>query len=268
MSRRFRAVTLDGSPVMLEKSYRLRYQVYCIERGFLPAENYPNGLEIDEFDCDSAHVGVVDPDGELAGTARVVPAGPLGLPLFSHCTIFPHVSTLDDVGNLVVEVSRVSVSRHYSRRRDDPPFNAGVGDVENAVEAAVRSRQRRQHRAEPFITLLRAIVCAAKRLGATHLIGATDVALHRWLVHYGFPYRLAGPEVDYYGFIAPYIMSFADLDEVILSRQFAALDNFPIGANPRLWPLQDRYDDSMERTGANVFEAGAENLSAREETAP
>lgn len=248
MNRSFRAMTLDDSPLLLEKSYRLRYQVYCLERHFLPAENYPDGLECDEFDRDSVHVGVVDAEGELAGTARVVRPGSHGLPLFSHCTIFPHVSTLSEPGNMVVEVSRVSISRHYSRRRDDPPFNAGVGAIDESAAAAARWRQRRQHRAEPFITLLRAVISGAKRIGATHLIGATDAALHRWLVHYGFPYRQAGPEVDYYGLIAPYIMSLAELDQVILGRQFAALDDFPVGPDPRLWPNLDDSDDHLRPT--------------------
>jgi hypothetical protein len=82
---------------------------------------------------------------------------------------------------------------------------------------------------------------AAKRVRATHLIGATDAALHRWLVHYGFPYRLAGPEVDYYGPVAPYIMSLVELDQVILGGKFAALDQFPVGLDPERWPRADEW---------------------------
>lgn len=238
-------MTLDDSPVLLEKSYQLRYQVYCVEREFLPAESYPDRLERDQFDRRSVHVGVIDPAGDLAGTARLVRDDGDGLPLLQHCTLFPHVTTLDAAANTTVEVSRVSISRHYARRRDDPPFNAGVGSVGDAAASALRVRRRLQHRAEPFITLLKAIIYGAKRMGATHLIGATDAALHRWLLHYGFPYRQAGPEADYYGRIAPHIMSLAELDRVVLEGQFAVLDDFPVGTDPTLWPALDRPDESI-----------------------
>src|ERR1700685_2707058 len=86
---RFQGRRIDDVPQLLEKSYALRYQVYCLERKFLQAEDYPERLEIDEFDCHSIHVGAVDPRGELAGTARAVTASPIGFPLFRHCTTFP-----------------------------------------------------------------------------------------------------------------------------------------------------------------------------------
>ncbi len=86
----FCARTIDGQRALLEQSYRLRYQVYCLERKFLRAEDYPNGLEIDEFDRHAAHIGAIDSHGELAGTARVVRASEQGLPIFEHCVIFPY----------------------------------------------------------------------------------------------------------------------------------------------------------------------------------
>jgi hypothetical protein len=67
------------------------------------------------------------------------------------------------------------------------------------------------------------MVQGARRAGATHLMGATDAALHRWLVHFGLPYRISGPEVDYYGPVAPCIMSLSELDEIITSGRFPAL---------------------------------------------
>ena len=41
---------IDNDPELMERSYRLRYQVYCVERGFLDAGDYPEQLERDEFD--------------------------------------------------------------------------------------------------------------------------------------------------------------------------------------------------------------------------
>ncbi|MCA1586593.1 MAG: GNAT family N-acetyltransferase, partial [Acidobacteria bacterium] len=90
----FEARSIDDDPQLLEQSYRLRYQVYCVERKFLPAENYPDQREIDAFDRYSIHVGAVDSQDRLVGTGRVVRVNMVGLPLFRYCTIFPHETDL------------------------------------------------------------------------------------------------------------------------------------------------------------------------------
>jgi N-acyl amino acid synthase of PEP-CTERM/exosortase system len=244
----FRASVIDDDPVLMEQGFRLRYQVYCVERGFLRAEDYPDKLEHDAFDAASIHVGAVDAEGALAGTARLIKPNSAGYPLFRHCALFPNVTALDEVGNLIVEVSRVSISRHYARRRDDPPFGeCAESDLETHASMAAMA-ERRRRRSEPFLTLLKAIVFGAKRVGATHLLGATDPALHRWLVHFGFPYRLAGPEVDYYGRVSPYLMSLCELDQVVLSGAFVALQGFPVGTDPARWRSMDEYDGHIART--------------------
>jgi N-acyl amino acid synthase of PEP-CTERM/exosortase system len=242
MNGAFRPATIDDSPLLLEQSYRLRYQVYCLERKFLRAEDYPDEREIDEFDGDSVHVGALNSAGDVVGAARLVRAGAAGLPLLHHCTLFPDETLLDDVGNTAVEVSRVCISRSYARRQGDSILGGPVPSEPVNRIAALSIFERRKRRAEPFVTLLKAIVNAARREGATHLIGATDAALHRWLVHYGFPYRLAGPEVDYYGLVAPHIMSLAEFDQVVLGGKFEVLDGFAVGMDSESWPKTDEHD--------------------------
>ena len=192
----FYARSIDDDPRLLEDSFRLRYQVYCVERGFLDAADYPSGRETDEFDDNSMHLGVVDSEGQLAGTARLIRTNPRGFPMFRHCSFFPDVHMLDSPHFVPVEVSRVAISRHY-----------------------VRGRKR----TEPFLTLVRAMVQGARYEGATHLMGATDAALHRWLLHFGLPYRVSGPAVDYYGQVSPCLMSLSELDEIIARDRFPCL---------------------------------------------
>jgi N-acyl amino acid synthase of PEP-CTERM/exosortase system len=232
------AMLLDDEPSLLEQSYRLRYQVYCVERGFLPAEDYPDHLERDPFDKYSVHVGAVDARGELAATARLVKPNRLGFPLLQHCNLFPSETAPDDLTNTFVEVSRVSVSRAYDRHRI----------------AANGTENRRLRNAEPFLTLLKAVIYGARHVGATHLVGATDAALHRRLVRFGFPYRVAGPTVDYYGPVAPHIMSLAELDDVILGGQFPALNDFPIGAESTPWSRLDEHDVHIAWSSAATVE--------------
>jgi N-acyl-L-homoserine lactone synthetase len=129
--------------------------------------------------------------------------------MFQHCAFFPEVQMLEAPQIVPVEVSRVAISRHY-----------------------VRARQR----TEPFLTLVRAMVQGARHAGATHLIGATDAALHRWLVHFGLPYRVSGPSVDYYGQVFPCIMSLRELDEVIAAGRFPCLEGLAANVwTPALW---------------------------------
>src|SRR5262245_55209896 len=89
---RLAARVLDGSPALLEASYRLRFQVYCLEHRILDPSQYAERLEQDEFDAYSVHAGAVDPCGHLAGTARLVMRSALGLPLLRHCTLADSVA--------------------------------------------------------------------------------------------------------------------------------------------------------------------------------
>lgn len=206
----FQGRLLDGDPQLLEQSYSLRYQVYCVERRFLPVENYPNRLECDEFDRHSLHLGTIDRHGDLAGTARLVRASLAGLPLFRHCRTFEHEIEVYRPRHQVVEVSRLAVSRHYRRRRD-------------GSDALVTS-------------LYKTLYQASKRCGFTHWVVATEPSLQRLVAQYGFPFRQIGPEIDYFGPVAPYVMDLAEFDMVILSGRFAALSTFLEGLEPEYDP--------------------------------
>ena len=138
---------IDHMPRLLRESYALRYQVYCRERKFLSAEDYPSRLEVDEFDLYSIHVGAVDMHGALAGTARVVRPSRMGLPLFRHCTTFPHEAEFHGRNTRLVEVGRLAVSRSY-KRPDDGRDGAGT---------------RRRGREDVFLTLLKALYQQTKR---------------------------------------------------------------------------------------------------------
>src|SRR6185436_9805525 len=80
---------IDDTPALLEQSFALRYQVYCLDRGFLSPEHYPGQLETDAFDAYAVHVGTTNLQGNVVGTARLVQDSAVGFPLFRHCGIFP-----------------------------------------------------------------------------------------------------------------------------------------------------------------------------------
>ena len=68
-----RSAIFEDFPIM-QSIYELRYQVYCVECGFLSRDDYPEGRESDEFDADSEHFCAHNLRNELVGYVRLVPA--------------------------------------------------------------------------------------------------------------------------------------------------------------------------------------------------
>jgi N-acyl amino acid synthase of PEP-CTERM/exosortase system len=224
--------TIDEAPDLLAQSYRLRYEVYCLERKFLPAEDYPTGLESDEFDVHAIHVGAIDVFGRLAGTSRAVRVSELGLPLFDHCTSFPHETEFHRANHRLVEVGRLIVSRRYRRRRNDVVCGAdNLPKPDHTADS--RHGERRSVGTDAFMTVLKALYQATRRIGATHWLTAMEEPLRHQLAEQGFPFHAFGPETEYYGRIVPYQMALKDLAAAILSGRFR-LDAFAAGREPEL----------------------------------
>jgi N-acyl-L-homoserine lactone synthetase len=195
----------------MDESHRLRYQVYCVERGFLDAADYPDRRECDEFDRYSLHLGVTDPDDSLLATARLVKVNMVGLPLFRHCRLYPRELDFFQDQTRVAEISRLCVSRSLRQRR--------IGSVSVAIN------------------LYRAIYQASKRNGFTHWLVATEPSLQRLLASLKVPFREVGPMTDYYGPVAPYLVDLSLWDQVIVSRSLPALNSFLDGLEPEFSPL-------------------------------
>jgi N-acyl amino acid synthase of PEP-CTERM/exosortase system len=224
----FCARTIDSQRALLEQSYRLRYQVYCLERKFLRAEDYPRGMEIDAFDPHAVHIGAIDSHGVLAGTARVVRSSELGLPIFEHCVVFPYETEFTPDNPRLVEVGRLSVSRSYRRRRGDQPALAGAASLRPGGPGFAGADRRGRHE-DVFLTLLKGLYQAAKRAGATHWLAATERPLQRMLAQRGFPFHQIGPDSDYFGIVAPYQMDLQEFEDVIMSGRYPDLEDFLVG---------------------------------------
>jgi N-acyl amino acid synthase of PEP-CTERM/exosortase system len=227
MSAPYRPVALDDSTQLLDMSYRLRYQSFCLERLFFSKDHYPAQLEYDAFDQTSVHVGVLNACDELVGTARVVKPSSAGLPLLRHCTLFPHETVLTDPSNTVVELSRVCLERRSNRR----PGGDAAAPTRDRASACGRSPVQgygHESTTDPLASLIKGMYEATKRMHGTHWIIAIEKALRRRIMRYGLPFRPAGPEADYYGPVAPYVMSLTELDEIIRSRAYPVLDDFPV----------------------------------------
>jgi len=223
---------IDGLPTLLEQSYRLRYQVYCLERRFLPAECYPSGQEIDRFDRQSLHVGAMSPSGELVGTARAVKPSEMGLPVFEYCTPFPHETEFDPANPRLVEVGRLAVDRRFLRRQRHAL--SGVATTSPpARPRAFRGREQRRVGTDVLVTLLAAMYRETRRIGASHWLAAMEESLSSQLIALGLPFRAFGPPSNYYGMIVPYQMALEEFEMVVHSDRFPGLQGLLASIRPK-----------------------------------
>jgi N-acyl amino acid synthase of PEP-CTERM/exosortase system len=232
MTGPYRAVTLDESTHLLNMSYRLRYQSFCLERLFFSKDDYPTQLESDAFDGVSVHVGVLNPYDELVGTARIVKPTSAGLPLLRHCTLFPEDTTLIDPANTVVELSRVCV-QHRSHRT--PASLPGHDGAAAGLPMPAPARAMGPASNDVFGALVTGVYQATKRMRVTHWIVAIERALWRRVSRYGLPFRPAGPESDYFGPVVPYVLDLAELDDMISSGRYPMLADLRVGLEREYW---------------------------------
>jgi N-acyl amino acid synthase of PEP-CTERM/exosortase system len=198
----------DSRIAELQQTQALRYQVYCEERRFLPAEDYPDRVEIDEYDPHSIHFGSFDAAGELVGTVRIVQRNPLGFPMMRHCAIDVDACRVLDRIPRVAEISRLAISRDFHGEGD------GLRGIETAG-AIIDSRLRRSHRQSVVVSLYRAIYQASRRNEISHLLAAMEVTLRRLLGKFHFPFVQIGPPADYFGPVVPFVLDLDELDRVL-----------------------------------------------------
>jgi len=212
-----------------ELSFSLRYQVYCEERGFLHAADYPDALESDEFDDYSLHFGAFNAPGELVGTARLVLPNPHAFPMFQHCTIDPACArTLGAIPG-IVEISRLAISRRYRRRADDGDYGLPVPS-DSQRPSPVTPDRRDEY--SIVVSLFKAMYQAARRNKITHAVSAMELSLRRLLKRYHFPLEAIGPECDYFGPVTPFILDIDRLEHQLTRYCPDLLHEFRQGLEP------------------------------------
>ncbi len=194
----------------LKQSYALRCRVYCEERSFLPLAEYPEGVESDKYDDYSLHFGSFDGEGEMVGSARLVLRGPLGFPMFDHCTVDPEWNRRIDAIPKLVEISRLVVSRRYRRRANDGHYGI-MHPVEGGNLQPDAADRRQQF--SVAVSLFKAMYQAGQRLQITHALSAMELTLLRLLQRYHFPFVKIGPECDYFGPVTPFILDTAKTED-------------------------------------------------------
>ena len=97
-----------------EEAFKLRFEVYCKEKKYLKSENYPDGLEQDNFDKIADHFIALNKLGKVVGTLRLVPREndlfkEKSIPLEHYTDFSRHVNT----DSIVSELSRFTIDKDY-----------------------------------------------------------------------------------------------------------------------------------------------------------
>lgn len=188
--------------------YKIRYDVYCNELEFEDSNNFPNGLETDNFDQFSHHYLIKHKTSDLfAGTVRIVDTtlskGHFPCPFELHC-----LNSITDKSlhpglvrkKTYCEVSRLAVPNTFRRRK---------GEEKQAFvfEGDRVSISLEEKKAFPYIAIGLYFCAAAHFVNARvleHIYVMMEPRLAIHLKRVGIEFKQIGPVTDYHGKRAAY----------------------------------------------------------------
>lgn len=190
------------TPSLINQSYQLRYQVYCVERGFLSASS---GLEIDEFDPHSRHIVIVSRDTDrVIGSVRMVLGshhrgqGSFPMQLASSSGLLDHLP----LGS-TAEISRFAISKERRHGLSSVLLRLG---------------------------LVQGLVRVSRQLGITHWCAIMEPTLLRLLCRNSIYFHALGPLVEHHGLRQPCSSALSELLERVANEQ------------PEVWDYLSRMD--------------------------
>jgi len=164
----FRIVEAQDSD-LLERIYRFRYFILCEEQKVFKEEDYPDGMEYDEYDQYSVQFAVLDREDKLAACIRLIHHSPIGYPTENVFKL--DFKKLKLERDKVGEMSRIFIRKEYRNLRT--------------------SRE--------IFTLVKICLCHKMvELGLDYTLGALEDRFYSLLHKYGYPYEIIG-DIRFYG---------------------------------------------------------------------
>lgn len=202
----FKIVPAD-TEALRQEVYRIRYAVYCRELQYENENDFPDGLESDQYDPHSRHCLLYHrPSSRYAGCVRLVLANPThphsAFPFETACRGHLHTTEVDPSRlnrHSFGEISRLAVLGSFRRRKGEQNVPGGIipppqpaGDVERRVF--------------PHIALGLDLAAASVGLlaGLDSVFAMMELRLARRLKHYGIVFRQVGEIVDHHGQRGPF----------------------------------------------------------------
>ncbi|WP_367065155.1 PEP-CTERM/exosortase system-associated acyltransferase [Oryzisolibacter sp. LB2S] len=212
------AVSPQQDKALFRSIEQLRYQVYCEECEFLPASDYPEQRETDEYDANSAHFAALNQTDQLVGYVRLVfPDALQAFPFQTHC-----VSVLDNIilppAAQSAEISRLMVHNTYRRRQGEkPPAGMLSPDYQPRPEPP-EVQEKRNPSPQILLTLYREMYHYSVKNNIRYWYAAMERSLARILTRMNFGFQQIGPFTDYYGPVAPYVADLRVLEYQLSQR--------------------------------------------------
>ncbi|WP_201349447.1 PEP-CTERM/exosortase system-associated acyltransferase [Neptunomonas japonica] len=201
-------VNLAFNNELKKESFRTRFNVYCREFNYEPAEHFPNEEETDEFDSISLHCLIKHKaSGKTAGCVRLVPTNvndPQSLlPFEKHCGESLDSEFIDRLNldrNEICEISRLAVDGAFRRRANETTDRYG-----NAQQFQFTDEERRYF---PLIAVSAFLASTSLTAlsGRTSVFAMMEPFLPRLLKRSGIVFKKAGEDIDYHGIRAPYFI--------------------------------------------------------------
>jgi N-acyl amino acid synthase of PEP-CTERM/exosortase system len=175
-------------PELLQRAFKTRYQVYCVENPYENSSEHPDGLESDADDDRSSHSLLVSRNnGEAIGTVRLV------LPLPGHPQSFSLRNIIDLSGGFsptpagtTAEVSRFCLIK--GSRGAKEPGGEGAPPPPRPVEPL------------QSLGLIQGLVRMSRVNSITHWCAVMEPRLLRMLSAMGIHFTPVGPLVEHHGF--------------------------------------------------------------------
>lgn len=151
--------------------FRLRYDTYCTELGWIDPNLFPSQRESDEYDSRSFHFIALE-EGRVVGTIRLVRQDSSPLPIE---TAFP----APQIGDLEVESLK----------------GVMLGEVSRLIVSSGNSSPRHAL----CLGLIQALFRKSLEEGVTHWLQAMDTKSHRVIRSMGFRLRQYAPTLHFLG---------------------------------------------------------------------
>lgn len=203
---------------LLKEIFTLRYEVYCLECGFLKPQDYQERIETDNYEDRSSHVAAHSLDGLIVGTVRLVEASQSQrFPFEEHCTLFDSFAfpPREQCG----EVSRLVVRKSYRRRPGDSLQGMSKefqekGNATSIEEDAATEhvKDRRSSSPEVLLGMYRELYRYSRKSSIRYWFAAMEQPLARSLSRMGFHFVPIGPVSDYYGPVIPFMVDLQELE--------------------------------------------------------
>ena len=172
------SVEIADTPALRREAFQLRYQVYCVERGFEPGSN---GIETDDLDHQAQHAVIRWRDSrEVVGTVRLI------LPTTENSMSLP-----------IHKLCEPDLLRHLPASTIGEGSRFAISKERRGLSAASCSVLR--------LALMQAAIWLSHEAGHTHMLAVMEPSLVRILRGSAFHFVPVGPLVQYHGVRQPVV---------------------------------------------------------------